>query len=319
MLSTATFAWFTSNDQVTATGMNVQAQAAGNLVIHTAALTAANQEIKVDFSDANGATPLIPVTYDSTASGWKTSYGSEATVDGLYGNQLGGTLANVDASTAGSFFKEYTVYIATAGEKLDGQDLWVKINALSGIDQTIAPAYSIAFWVLGENEAPDYNKPTSHYSYKDYQTALASGAMLKINTANVNIPTTDGVGVDDPVGVKIVMRVYVDGALGNGVKHKDYTYNYRAITADSAWSTIKQDGRKVYLRTGSTAADYTYSLVNTETWEDNYKIPANYFYLDPSDITEVEVEGCYVNNQSVPTDATNFAVVFMAKDATTQG
>ena len=40
MLSTATFAWFTMNESVTASGMEIQAKASGNLLISTEKMTA---------------------------------------------------------------------------------------------------------------------------------------------------------------------------------------------------------------------------------------------------------------------------------------
>ena len=46
MLSTASFAWFTMNEKVTASGMQIQAKSTGSLVIGTAPLT--SDSIKTD-------------------------------------------------------------------------------------------------------------------------------------------------------------------------------------------------------------------------------------------------------------------------------
>ena len=59
MLSTASFAWFTMNDQVSATGMQVQAKASGNLIISKQLMTATDNAISVDFGgDKKSLTPI---------------------------------------------------------------------------------------------------------------------------------------------------------------------------------------------------------------------------------------------------------------------
>ena len=45
MLSTASFAWFTMNDVVTASGMQVQAKAAGNLLISKAPMSPSSSQM----------------------------------------------------------------------------------------------------------------------------------------------------------------------------------------------------------------------------------------------------------------------------------
>ena len=329
MLSTASFAWFTMNEQVTATGMTVTAQSAGNLVIHTSPLTAANQDITVDLS-STALKALKPITYTPASSTtneggetvsvpakWETA-GNNTVVDGLYGNVTGGTLEAVTPNeNTGDYFQEYTVYIATAGAAKDGQDIYVKFNGLSGVDQAIAPAYTIAFWILPTNGSPDYTAPTSTVNYK---TALANATDgVRINTAEVNVPTTDGVGVDNATGVKIVMRVYVDGGLVNpNATHNDVTRTYTAIDgADMTWGAFKTSmGANAFIvYTNPTTG--VYSEVNTSTWLDTDVIGGKgYLYAIPANDQAVTLPNYYVNNQSVPTASTTFAVVFSIEDST---
>ena len=71
MMSTASFAWFTMNDTVTATGMEVKAIATGSLVIGDAPLYSTNTDPSVDFK--TGVQELRPVTLsETTVNGEKT-------------------------------------------------------------------------------------------------------------------------------------------------------------------------------------------------------------------------------------------------------
>ena len=86
MMSTASFAWFTMNDQVTASGMQVQAKASGNLLISKAPMAANASSIKVDFLDT-GKVDLIPVTFIPANNG--TVVGSHVTSGGMWKDAAG--------------------------------------------------------------------------------------------------------------------------------------------------------------------------------------------------------------------------------------
>ena len=120
-LGTATFAWFTMNDEVSAKGMNVKAKAQGNLVINESAVVpVGSTKMEANFNEST-ATDLIPVTYNS---GWKIVANAQE-VDPLTGDP--------DAATASvlivenTHYKDYVVYIASNGEALQNQLLQAQV------------------------------------------------------------------------------------------------------------------------------------------------------------------------------------------------
>ena len=320
MLSTASFAWFTMNDNATATGMQVQAKASGNLLINTQGLTAADNKIEVEVSNP-GKVSLTPITYVegtnmATTEHWQ--YATEATkIDPLYGDILDNTtLAKFDASTGVSapYFAEYVVYLATAGEKLENCDVKVQIHGLAGIDQAIAPAYTIAFWVIEQDAVtlgytdPDYNMPTHILNYRDGHTNKIT---ITDTAERVDVPSTMGAGADTRVGVKVIMRIYIDGALPTGEIKEEKT---KALTAfndetlaleDLTWGALKETygAKQIYLN----GAQITTDEINTWTADKNMSA---YSFWDGTSYDVVEHEECYVNNATVPTGATTFEVDF---------
>jgi hypothetical protein len=158
MLSTATFAWFTMNESVTATGMEIKAKAAGNLLISKTTLTAIDQDITVKFDDVakKDLTPtdLVQIpnpdydaeeaetlgeayTVPATIPAWvKPASGKD--VDPTFGTYTG-NMDTITPSGIGSgaatdkYFAEYTVYIATAGDQMTA-DLYLDLSALAGVD-----------------------------------------------------------------------------------------------------------------------------------------------------------------------------------------
>ena len=86
MLSTASYAWFTMNEQVEATGMQVQAQAGGAMIIGTELLTESDQSWTADFATTSGNKKISPMT--RLDGGWKVPADPEL-VDGTSGHYKG--------------------------------------------------------------------------------------------------------------------------------------------------------------------------------------------------------------------------------------
>ena len=321
MLSTATFAWFTMNDNATAMGMQVQAKASGNLLINTQGLTAADNKIEVAVSDTNkvNLTPITYVTGDNIGDTEHWQYANDQTkVDPLYGDILDNTTlakynAEANGATAAPYFAEYEIYLATAGDALPNCDVSVQIHGLSGVDQKIAPAYTVAFWVIGQNSDyayadPDYNMPTHILNYKDGQTAKVK---ITETTERVNVPSTIGAGADTRVGVKVIMRVFVDGALPTGETKVEQIKVLTRFTdeslnlEDTKWGTLKATygAKEIYLGGAQITAD------EINTWTEDKDVSA-YSFWDGTSYNEVEHAECYVNNANVPTGSTTFEVDF---------
>lgn len=334
MLSTASFAWFTMNDRVTATGMEIQAKASGNLIINNVPMTSADKAIEVtamNFAmnaagtakEANpngGKINLTPITYDN---GWKVP-ADGAEVDPMYGG-----IVSTDKTTTGysagsnpdSYFAEYVVYLATAGDAITG-DLKVDLTAVAGVAEAIAPAYTIAFWVVYEGATegsyadPDWTTPDKTVNYE---------TKTDVVLADVTVPSTYGKGLDDKVGTKIIMRVYVDGALVKNdaltVKVPDIKYNFdeentyayttwgalrTALNYDSTVDVIYADGVVMTAEQIALKADTDPITAEDKiSWVDNGA---------EKDATVVEY---YVNNATVPSGSTTFEVDFSVVDRAT--
>lgn len=303
MMSTASFAWFTMNESVTATGMTVQAKASGNLLISTAPLTAASQDISVELDSTKKN--LSPVTYDATA--WKIP-SSGKLVDPTYGTLLeGATLATVNASDiaygTSAYFSDYTVYLATAGDSLSGQEITVSITGIAGANFEIAPAYSIAFYVVapttGSNGVaswadPDWGSPNATVSL------LAGTGKC---TGTFTLPSTYGINAETKTGVKVVMRVYVDGNLKKG----DQTVYTNTIVQGSG----KYNPTSMSAWTFYTDSKGQNKVSDVNMWTTETDI-SGYYYWDGTTQTSSTKEVKYVNNATIPTGSTTFEVEFKA-------
>ena len=324
MLSTASFAWFTMNDNVTATGMQVQAKASGNLLISKQMLTAADQDISVSFTDVTKK-DLKPVTWNDTTSQWQIP-SDAVTIDPLTGTMSANTwtdVSNAATLTQSIYHADYTVYLATGGDAMTSgtvkdskyyyYDLYAKVEPIAGIDQTIAPAYTIAFLVNGVQVA---EIPYEDYTNLNGHTAPTDGKILVM--AGVAVPSTIGATADSKVGLRVDMRIYVDGNLssankdvsvanvkkiaGNGVSDDaDYYAPLTAYdkTTMSTWVFYDANGAVVDSSMFDSQTNLTEKGVVTY-WDTTY--------------TTQSMPAKYVNNNSVPTSATMFSVTLSVSE-----
>lgn len=196
MLSTATFAWFTMNDRVSATGMQVQAKSKGSLVINIdAPVPAGSTTTEVDFAESE-AHKLIPVTYNS---GWKiVADGSSVNRD------TGSPTAEVTTveMEENTHYIDYLVYIASEGEPMTGQAIKATVTADNTNTVMAANAITVAFYVNSASPAAD----------------AAPDKVVRVTTGETEVKT--GVEItscaDSAGGIPITMRVYFDGAAANG-------------------------------------------------------------------------------------------------------
>lgn len=312
MLSTASFAWFTMNESVTATGMEVKAKASGNLLISESKMTAADQAITVALTNrnTNGATDIIPVTYTTT---WQVPTDASK-VDPLYGGMAADdTLKNADKSVAymGSpYFVDYTVYVATAGEDLTDQHLYVTMNMVSALED-IANAYSIAFYVGEPAQGADLGTFAGYINYKTFADAAAAGNAVKVYLNGAyTIPTTFEKNTDTAAGLRITMRVFVDGNLKYDAKvptqvpayvdRSSQTYaQVKAQDTQNKFKYYKLEGGKYIQQDMSSVTDST-TLTGYYTWDGTTMSNGP------------EVDKYYVNNADIPTAFTSFDVTIGA-------
>ena len=236
MMSTASFAWFTMNEAVTATGMNIQAQAGGSLVIKKdAGLTANDSEINVDFEETTGHL-ITPMT-------WKEDKW-QAPATGAVTDSYGVTSALAQITpVANTHYFDYVVYLAVAGDALDDQILKAKVEAVANAELYIAPAYTVAFYVGTDPNATGV-KPDVTINVKD-------GATATVVKNDVDLPSTIGIETGNEVGVKVTMRVYVDGDLDKGTTSETVT---KYVKATGTYAT----GTKYYTDdTGATEVNTT--------------------------------------------------------------
>lgn len=198
MLSTATFAWFTMNDKVSATGMQVQAKSKGSLVINMdAPVPKGSTTTDVDFADAD-ATKLIPVTY---SNGWKI-VADPSTVDKTTGSP---NAALTDVSMLEDVhYVDYLVYIASSGEPMQDQILNATVDFAAENDVLANKAITVAFYV--NNDAPS--------------AGAAPDATVRIGAGEAEVKADVDIAscADAADGVPITMRIYYDGAASNGGK-----------------------------------------------------------------------------------------------------
>lgn len=202
LLSTASYAWFSMNTTVTATGMQVKATTASSLVIEDAQEdVGTSKETTVTF--ANYSNALTPTTHDwatGITNGLKyVTNLNDVDVASGFGHD-GAELTYGDAVDTESafYFKDYVVYIASTGTGLTGQDLTVKLNpddASVFTTKEMLKAVSVDFYV-GAVSSTSYK---GTINFRDNQT--------------VTLVENDAIPLQTDDSIKITMRVYVDGAL----------------------------------------------------------------------------------------------------------
>lgn len=308
MLSTASFAWFTMNETVTATGMSVQAQASGSMVIGEKALTELDNGIKVDFG-VSGSKTITPIThFDATADvdddveGWAVPNADpdkNEVVDPLTGKYDGtwkvATLAN------GTNCVMYTVYIAVAGDS-ETANIEAKVTVDTKVN--ITDAYTIAFYVDKDDAAIIAG------ATPDQKINVLNGASTTVNRKLFSeakaIPST--IGVTDPangVGIKVTMVVYVDGNLPSSTKVDVKVPTY-------ALQTTYDSTKTYYEKVGE---DYVLAQSANLGLKDNDDITdKNWYIYEGMKASGEQATVYYVNNAWAPATPSGLNVAFSMVD-----
>ena len=204
------------NTTVTATGMQVKASTASSLVITDTAAnintTATNtQGMTANTSSLVPATHLIPATHSLTyteGDSYLVYVSNPGDVDAVTGYaQSGKTLTYAKCVNADPVFYyiDYTVYIASKGAEITGQDL--KATITPDTSKALYNAISIDYWLNDSYVVTD-----SFADAADAETVLSNGTIPSASAASNNYLT-------------VKMRVYFDGALESGTAGTAYVNN----------------------------------------------------------------------------------------------
>ena len=332
------------NDQVTASGMEIQAEAAGALVISKQPLNHTGGNPSVEFDTAKKT--LTQITLGKTDGKWyQPDVNNDAVIDQVTGVVTGNTTlvevpftnATTNAPQNTSYFYDEEIYIGVAGEAKANHKLNVVLTAPSSAAGTATYAYAIAVYVLGVYETAD-GAAGAHAAVNRVPDAIVwvdktqeNGVprnTAEIDLGSVSIPSIEGVGQQDEkvTGLKVVLRMFVDGNLASGTP--TYLPNSVALKAGSIDSfelqadgtykatTIefsnKYDPSKTYF-VEETVGDEKVErpAIVPDTLQADEQIPTGwYYYVDQ--ISEVYVK--YVNNQNVPATGSILSIKFTAVD-----
>ena len=199
-LSTATYAWFSTNKTVTATGMTVNATTSASLVIGVASdltdgkLAASYVGATATTTDAT-AHNLTPVTWDSNA--FKTISNGDA-VSATTGHASSDTLAAVTTPTNGTHYNDYVFYLASSAQAFTPATLTFAVTATG--TQTYKDAITVQFFV-GVASVSD-------------ATSFLTSVNVKTGTSSATAYTT-AIPEKTSGSTPVVMRVYIDGALND--------------------------------------------------------------------------------------------------------
>lgn len=211
----STFAWFSSNSSVTATGMNISVATTKNIVISKdEGFTAAN--IIVAFTEV-GEKTLSPSThiaegdnYTTYTSGLKYITNTEI-IDPVTGLVDSGEPVYANATNGAlEYYIDYVVYIASPAEAFNITSLNAEL-VCEGAEQT-QKAVSVDFYACTNSggafadPSADTFKGTLNLAQKNNSNNEGSVTSLSIKDI-ATMPTIEAKGIE------VTMRVYIDGAL----------------------------------------------------------------------------------------------------------
>ena len=203
-------AWFSENDEATATGLSVNAKISPNLVIGKSAEQIKQDSLlfSVDFS-GTARKNMIAVTRDEKVEGTFLKYVKDHyAVDHKTGNAKPGmTLAfeGVPVENNEPYFIDYTVYIASAFDPLAVSSLSATIVIPDTVDDLHPYPYAVSIdFYVGEVSESAYRGTTS-VADCIHQTERANVELFPNNGTTVPL-NTEGY-------IKVIMRCYFDGAL----------------------------------------------------------------------------------------------------------
>ena len=253
MLSTASYAWFTMGTTAEATGMQVKAEAASSLLIVDAEGVTSGKE----YEAFKGATNTIAME-----SHTKTLIPATAFTAGDLGENVAAPASNLvtladyakvnsvtGATTDGAsfvaaednkHFVEYVMYIASAAGDMGSAESGNTLCATISLPQATVAKYidnALSIQINVYDNKSDDVAASKTVTLKD--VAAASNQKLVVDLKTAVIPgafEADANGAYTAIGdyVKVVMRVYYDGAMEDTAKQMTYLRNDTMINLDTA-------------------------------------------------------------------------------------
>lgn len=224
LMGTTTYAWFSMNKTVTASGMKVKATAEGSIVITSASAFPANgtQTTDYNFNDAS-AQSIYASTLDwtnATTTGLKKVTNAEL-INPETGTALNSTASlqytDVSTDTSKVYYKDYSVFITGDGQEFTNQTITVSLTgSFATSTKLINKAISVAFYgesITGTAKGAtvseaNYKGKLNVAGVKNNDTNTATTAETSFTITGVTIPQTG-----TSKAYSITMRVYFDGAL----------------------------------------------------------------------------------------------------------
>lgn len=234
MLGTSTYAWFSMNKTVTATGMQVKATTAESLVISNQAPVGT----AVTHAFTSAATELTPSTHDSTyatfATGLKYVENTED-VDASTGVAASYTFQPAANGGGTNYYVDYVVYVASSGAAMTDKKLTFAFDSttktyVAGLaadgtkDTEKAITADIYVESLTNKEAASTFNATTYIG----KIELANAATAEASTGSMTIPVN---GSSATSWIRITFRIYLDGDLEKSSGQK-YVYNDKIDTTE---------------------------------------------------------------------------------------
>lgn len=308
-LGTSTFAWFAMNNKVTATGMEVKAATDGNLVINKNAKVPQNST-DIETSFAGEAFEIKPMTCAEEWDGWKIP--SDGTLTDQHTGYNDGVLTAISSGEwkqsskvvpGGTYdigyYKDYIVWIASAGEKLTNKDIEVVLS-IDVLDELYKGALAVSFYLgtavdtaltVTQTTEPDATVWLKDFMKDDADEINANAEPVVIGNF-AEIPSC----ADDAHGVEILMRVWFDGDL-NAIEPAEY---YTPVTNPDA-----SEVTSYYEANGVDAKGVRqYKQVEDASTFDLAKT----YYVQSSATVK------YINSDNIPVDSLTLTVKFTAVD-----
>lgn len=218
-LSSSTYAWFASNTKVTANGMSVKATSSQSLVIDTDHAVPATTLVNLSAH----STALTPITYDSDTYKYCSNGEDIDPATGLAKSGKTVSLEEVLLTNKDSYYVDYVIYLAAAGEAMTGKKLTatVTFNTATITQKAVTvdfKPFPAASTDLTEQPVATARTVSTNAAAATNKVTLLDSTDIPLNTTNMSIP--------------VLMRVYVDGALtGNTENSGAFVYTNKINTA----------------------------------------------------------------------------------------
>ena len=223
VLATVSMAWLSMNKETESNGMKLKVEVTPNLIIDSNVLSlqsvdgAVESNFSVDLTAA--AEELKPATHDNGSASGLVYVVNPTAVDVSSGLVKSGSVLTYSSAVASQHYVDFTVYIASAGAEMTGQNLVAELRPTATIagssatKQDTLDATSIDFYVLLPGGSLTYidtlNVEGLDASANNYTTTETEVTLVSNNTIPKN---KDGY-------ITVVMRCYFDGALLKSAGH----------------------------------------------------------------------------------------------------